>query len=159
MPDPHMLTLSSLSPDHSRQMACALAPHLRPGDTILLSGNVGAGKTHFARAMIQASLATPEDVPSPTYTLVQTYPCQWGEIWHADLYRLTSTQEIEELGLLQAFEDAICLVEWPDRLDDLAPSQTLSITLVPGDQDDTRQLDLRWNDPRWGDILKGLTDA
>ncbi len=140
-------------------MACALAPHLRTGDTILLSGDVGAGKTHFARAIIQASLDILEDVPSPTYTLVQTYPGQWGEIWHADLYRLTSTQEIEELGLLQAFDEAICLVEWPDRLDDLAPSQALGITLSSGDHDNARRIDLRWNDPRWRDMLEGLADV
>lgn len=140
-------------------MAATLAPHLRPGDCILLTGDVGAGKTHFARSIIQASLESAEDVPSPTYTLVQTYAGRWGDIWHADLYRLTDTQEIEELGLFQAFDEAICLIEWPDRLHDLAPSQALGLTLMAGDEDDERQLAFLWSDPHWNDILKGLSDV
>lgn len=159
MPDHQSLTLSSQSPDHSRHIAAALAPHLRPGDAILLSGDVGAGKTHFARSVIHASLSVPEDVPSPTYTLVQTYPGQWGEIWHADLYRLSDTQEIEELGLMQAFGEAVCLIEWPDRLGDLTPASALRITLTAGNDDNHRQLDLGWCDPRWNDKIKGLGDV
>jgi len=159
MPDRQTLILSSQSPDQSRQIAQALAPQLRAGDTILLSGDVGAGKTHFARSVIQASLTIPEDVPSPTYTLVQSYPGQWGDIWHADLYRLSSPHEIEELGLSQAFEEAICLIEWPDRLDGLAPVQALILTLTSGEDQNHRQLDFCWSDPRWNDKLKGLADV
>ena len=98
------------------RLGAVLARHLRPGDTVLLSGSIGAGKTHFARAFIQARLGRKEEVPSPTFTLIQTYDAGDTEIWHADLYRLGHPDEVHELGLEEAFETAICLVEWPDRL-------------------------------------------
>ena len=82
-------------------LARMLAATLRPGQTILLDGPVGAGKTHFARAFIRARQGdAAEDVPSPTFTLVQTYDDPMGtEIWHADLYRLSDPSELAELGL------------------------------------------------------------
>ncbi|UWQ18519.1 tRNA (adenosine(37)-N6)-threonylcarbamoyltransferase complex ATPase subunit type 1 TsaE [Jannaschia sp. M317] len=101
-------------------LAQAIAPLVGPGDTLLLEGEVGAGKTSFARALIQAIRARdalpPEDVPSPTFTLVQTYETARFDIWHADLYRLADPQEVLELGLADAFSEALCLIEWPDRL-------------------------------------------
>ena len=99
------------SPEQSTRFAQNLAPLLNPGDTILLRGGLGAGKTHFARGIIQARLAAiglAEDVPSPTFTLVQTYDIEETEIWHADLYRLSGPDEIFELGLDEAIETAIC---------------------------------------------------
>lgn len=146
------------SPDETCRVAAALAPRLRAGDVLLLSGDVGAGKTHFARCLIQAALPVPEDVPSPTYTLVQTYAAAQAEIWHADLYRLTDTAEVVELGLADAFDEAICIVEWPDRLGDLAPRQALQITLEPAGPPDHRQMQLHWTDPRWDARLKGIFD-
>lgn len=106
-----------------------LADHLRGGDCLLMQGAIGAGKSHLARAFIQARLQRAEDVPSPTFTLVQTYQAD-VEIWHADLYRLTHPDEVLELGLADAFEDAICLVEWPDRLGHLAPPDALRLSLT-----------------------------
>ena len=97
-------------------LAMRMAPLLRVGDCILLEGSIGSGKTFFARALIRARLDRHEDVPSPTFTLVQTYDDPKGDIWHCDLYRLTHPDEAIELGLLDAFETAICLIEWPDRL-------------------------------------------
>ena len=94
----------------------AMAPLLVAGDVVLLSGPIGAGKTHLARAIIQARLTVAEDVPSPTYTLVQTYVTTDCEIWHADLYRLGDSSELEELGLLDAFDTAIVLIECPTVL-------------------------------------------
>jgi tRNA threonylcarbamoyladenosine biosynthesis protein TsaE len=101
-------------------------------------------------------------VPSPTYTLVQTYPGPTSEIWHADLYRLTDPAEIVELGLAEAFEAAIALVEWPDRLGDLAPESALHLDFAHGTGAETRHLTLRWSDPRWTTRLADLearTDA
>ena len=138
------------SPDYTAQLARRLGAVLSAGDTILLSGDVGAGKTHFARALIQSLLTIPEDVPSPTFTLVQVYDAASGvEIWHADLYRLTDPSETEELGLTDAMDQAICLIEWPDRLASLKPDDALDITLTPTDVEDHRTLTATWSHPRW----------
>ena len=129
-----------------------LAPLLASGDTLLLSGGLGAGKSHLARALIRQRLGAEIAVPSPTFTLVQTYPLPGGaEIWHADLYRLGDPGEVWELGLVDAMETAICLIEWPDRLapdwppraallhlelipgNDLAPASGVNHAPVPGD--------------------------
>ena len=144
------------SPDETASLAQRIAPVLRPGDTILISGGIGAGKTHFARALIQKRLAVPEDVPSPTFTLVQTYETGTGEIWHADLYRLDGPQSIDELGLAEAFDTAICLVEWPDRLGDLAPEQALFVAFESGPVDEARSLEFTWTDPRWTSRIEGI---
>jgi tRNA threonylcarbamoyladenosine biosynthesis protein TsaE len=144
------------SPDATCAFAQAMAPLLHAGDVLLLSGGVGVGKTHFARCLIQALLPAPEDVPSPTYTLVQTYPGKTAEIWHADLYRLSDPFEVIELGLTEAFFDAICLIEWPDRLADMAPDNALCLTFDPGEEDDQRLLRLSWSDANWSERVKGL---
>lgn len=135
--------------DETACFAAALGTLLSPGDVILLNGAVGAGKTHFARQLIASLLSEPEDIPSPTFTLVQSYDTGSGPLWHADLYRISSVYEIEELGLTEAFETAICLVEWPDRLGDLAPARALELWLSDGETDRQRHLSVRWTDPRW----------
>lgn len=106
-----------------------LAALARPGDVILLEGPIGAGKSCLARAFIRARLGRDEEVPSPTFTLVQVYEADGVEIWHADLYRLTHSDEVWELGLDDAFTSAICLVEWPDRLGAHVPPDALRIRL------------------------------
>lgn len=132
--------------------AGALAPRLGPGDAVLLSGPVGAGKSLFARALIRARLGDPRaEVPSPTFTLVQTYG--EGELWHADLYRLSQPAEVAELGLLEAFEAAICLVEWPDRLGALAPASALRVDLAPEGEGRRATLEGR---PPWPARLENL---
>lgn len=150
------------SPEDTAAFARALAPGLRAGDVLLLEGQIGGGKTHFARALIQARLladgAPVEDVPSPTFTLVQTYDTGQVEIWHADLYRLTHPDEVEELGLVDAFSDAICLVEWPDRLGDLAPDGALVLSFAPGEGADTRVVEARSEAPEWAERLGALVD-
>ncbi|MEM7319964.1 MAG: tRNA (adenosine(37)-N6)-threonylcarbamoyltransferase complex ATPase subunit type 1 TsaE [Pseudomonadota bacterium] len=144
------LDIALNSPAETAALAARIAPQLRPGDSVLLNGPVGAGKTHFARHLIQSVLQIPEDVPSPTYTLVQTYDTRLGEIWHADLYRLTAIEEVEELGLSEALEDAICLIEWPDRLGELSPDNATSLLLEPDSGDfDKRTASFSWSDPKW----------
>lgn len=134
------------SPEATARFAAALAVRLGKGDALLLQGPIGSGKTHFARALIQARLkadgGTVEDVPSPTFTLVQTYDTGAIEIWHADLYRLTHPDEVEELGLTQAFDEAICLIEWPDRLGDLRPAGALSLEFEASAEDGARDVAL-----------------
>ncbi len=108
-------------------LARSLAPHLGPGDLVCLTGGLGAGKSTFARALITARLGRSEDIPSPSFTLVQTYDLGDTELWHADLYRLGDISEIGELGLEDAFAQAICLVEWADRLGPALPSRHLTL--------------------------------
>ncbi len=147
--------LSLPSSDATCALAASLAPRLRPGDVLLLDGGIGAGKTHFARCLIQTLQEEPEDVPSPTFTLVQVYDVPTGELWHTDLYRLSDPDQVVELGLTEAFEEAICLVEWPDRLEDLTPKAALSLSFeVTGD--DSRRVTLSWQDPRWDALLEAL---
>lgn len=143
--------LTLRSPEETGRAAALLAQRLAPGDVILLNGPVGAGKTHFARHLIQSILSEPEDVPSPTFTLVQTYDTHRGTLWHSDLYRIASTHDIEELGLAEAFDTAICVVEWPDRLGKLAPYDALTLWMEQGPEDDARELTATWADPKWAD--------
>jgi tRNA threonylcarbamoyl adenosine modification protein YjeE len=114
--------------DATTRLGQALATLLRAGDSLLLDGPIGTGKSHLARALIRARLGPEEDVPSPTFTLVQTYQGD-PDIWHADLYRLTHPDEVVELGLEDAFATAICLIEWPDRLGSILPDNPMRLTL------------------------------
>lgn len=107
-----------------------LADRLRAGDVVLLTGDLGAGKTALARSVIE-SLTGVTDAPSPTYTLVQVYETRAGDaLWHADLYRVEAEDELEEIGLEDAFDDAITLVEWPDRLGRWLPPSRLEISIT-----------------------------
>lgn len=115
--------------DATEALGRRLSALSRPGDVILLEGPIGAGKSSLARAFIRARLGSAEEVPSPTFTLVQVYDAEGVEIWHADLYRLTHPDEVWELGLDDAFQTAICLVEWPDRLGAHLPPEALRIRL------------------------------
>lgn len=145
----------SKNPEDTATFARQIASHLKPGDIILLEGHIGGGKTHFARSLIQSLLQTPEDVPSPTYTLVQTYDTPAFEIWHCDLYRLSHPDEVFELGLTEAFETAVCLVEWPDRLGDLAPSHSLTIEFEASETLEHRSITVTYTNPRW-DFLSDI---
>jgi len=101
---------------------------LSTGDVVALRGDLGAGKTTLTRGLIQSQIPD-EEVPSPTYTLVQTYDLPDYELWHCDLYRLEHPSEVEEIGLLDAFEDAVCLLEWPDKIGDYLPEDALNIEI------------------------------
>ena len=111
-----------------------LAAQLQAGDVIALSGALGAGKSALARAIIQAVDPTEDDVPSPTFTLVQQYALADGTpLWHLDLYRINDAEDAMALGLDDAFIDAVCLIEWPDRLKKFMPKTNLSIHLYASD--------------------------
>jgi tRNA threonylcarbamoyladenosine biosynthesis protein TsaE len=148
-------------PAATEALARAMAPRLAPGDTILLQGQLGAGKSHFARALIRALLDIEDgqgEIPSPTFTLVQCYDGARGEVWHADLYRLSDPREIVELGLDIAMDDAICLIEWPDRIapDWPATAVCLRLDLLP-DADDSREATLIA--PEGSDLARRLLAA
>lgn len=158
-----MTLLSTIDDADEAMTAClarVFAAFLHPGDTLALRGPVGAGKTHFARALIRARQgALAEDVPSPTFTLVQTYPDPQGtEIWHADLYRLGDYGEIVELGLEDAMADAIVLIEWPERGGDLPGALTVGIEPDPRDPD-MRRISFTGDPAKWGQTLRILSIA
>jgi tRNA threonylcarbamoyladenosine biosynthesis protein TsaE len=119
-------------------LAAAVAGLVRRGDVIALRGELGAGKTVFARALIRAC-GGGEDVPSPTFTLVQTYELPKGTIWHFDCYRLRRAEEAWELGIEEAFHDGISVIEWPERIAELLPARRLEIELLPGDSPAARR--------------------
>lgn len=138
------LDITLESEDHTRALGRFLAERLSPGDVVLLKGDLGAGKTTLARSII-AVLTGETDAPSPTYTLVQTYALAGGEeLWHADLYRIEDEHELDELGLEDAFEDAICLIEWPDRLGAMLPAHylELDIRIEAGEETGVRRVRL-----------------
>jgi tRNA threonylcarbamoyladenosine biosynthesis protein TsaE len=113
------------------RLAAAVATLARPADAILLDGPLGAGKTEFARAFLRAASDDPAlEVPSPTFTLVQSYATRRGTIHHFDLWRLDGPAALAELGWDEARDD-IVLVEWPDRLGALRPADALTIALRP----------------------------
>jgi tRNA threonylcarbamoyladenosine biosynthesis protein TsaE len=126
----------SASEQDKAALAARLAPYLRAGDLVCLKGTLGMGKSVFARALIRALAANPGlDVPSPTFTLVQTYEAGGASVWHFDLYRLENPEEIFELGWEDARAEAISIVEWPERLGSFLPADRLDILLSAGDGD------------------------
>lgn len=117
-----------------------------PGDVILLIGDLGAGKTSFARAFIRAH-GVEDEIPSPTFSLVQTYDVGGDgsparSIWHFDLYRLDGESDLYELGIEDAFNDGITLIEWPDRLGRLTPADRLEIAIAFGRHETERGVTL-----------------
>ncbi|WP_170755534.1 tRNA (adenosine(37)-N6)-threonylcarbamoyltransferase complex ATPase subunit type 1 TsaE [Ruegeria lacuscaerulensis] len=143
------------SPCETAYFAARLGRILRPGDTLLLEGEIGSGKTHFSRSLIQSVMSIPEDVPSPTFTLVQVYDTEIGEIWHCDLYRLGAVDEVDELGLTEAFETAICLVEWPDKLGSMQPENALTLSFETDPNTvEKRLVTLSWVNTEWANRLE-----
>jgi tRNA threonylcarbamoyladenosine biosynthesis protein TsaE len=114
-------------------LARSLAPFLRRGDVLALTGDLGAGKTAFARALIRALMQSDEEVPSPTFTLLQTYDTTALRIRHFDLYRISHPDELIELDWDEAVTDGLAIVEWPDRAGALLPATRLDLCLSFGD--------------------------
>jgi tRNA threonylcarbamoyladenosine biosynthesis protein TsaE len=127
-------------------LAASVAALARPGDAILLEGELGAGKTAFARAFLRAATGDSAlEVPSPTFTLVQSYDTRIGVVQHFDLWRLEGPGGLEELGWEDA-RDGIVLLEWPDRLGALRPTDALTVSLHPTGES-SRRVDLSgWPD-------------
>jgi tRNA threonylcarbamoyladenosine biosynthesis protein TsaE len=113
------------------RLGAAIARVLRPGDAVCLYGPLGAGKSTLARALVRALTSPDEDVPSPTFTLVQFYEGKDLSLAHFDLYRLTSPDEAYEIGLDEALEDGAAVIEWPERLEGQLPPNRLDVIIAP----------------------------
>ena len=137
-------------------LGVALAQHAKRGDIIALEGPLGSGKTVFARGFIQALCGDSTVVPSPTFTLVQIYDAPEFPLWHCDLYRLEDEEDALEIGLEEAFADAVTLIEWADRLGRWLPHRRLSVAFAGEDRDESRRIVLD-GDSDWRERLEGLT--
>ena len=115
----------------TQALGVAVARVLCAGEAVCLSGPLGAGKSSLARALIRALTRADEEVPSPTYTLVQSYEGAAFPLTHFDLYRLKKPEDIEELGLDEALDVGAAIIEWPQRLHDRLPPDRLSIEIEP----------------------------
>jgi len=118
----------------------AIARVLQAGDVVTLSGPLGAGKSTLARALIRALTTPDEDVPSPTFTLVQFYEGPRLKVAHFDLYRLTDPDEAYEIGLDEALEDGAALIEWPERLEGRLQGDRLDIEIALADDANGRRV-------------------
>ena len=117
----------SQSEQETVSFAKKFAKTLKGNEIIALWGTLGMGKTVFAKAVIQELTGRKEDVPSPTFTLLQTYDTPKGEIFHFDFYRLKNPDEAYEIGIEDAFESGICLIEWPEKIGKLLPKKAINV--------------------------------
>ena len=140
----------------TQALAARLARCLRAGDLVLLEGDLGAGKTELARAVIRALAGAPVAVPSPTFTLLQTYDLPGLEVGHADLYRIADSGELIELGLEECLTRGALLVEWPDRAASRWPAERLSVALgARPDDPEAREVTLTGTG-RWAGLVATL---
>ena len=139
----------------TQMLAERLAPYLKAGHVIALKGDLGAGKTTFSRALVSALLGAPTEVPSPTFTLVQTYEGPNFPIYHFDLYRLEDPAELDELGWDDTL-DGLSLIEWPGKAGARLPiwRMTISIEIVG----EGRRAVLEWSGEDWQDVAHALAD-
>lgn len=155
--EPHILHLADEAA--TTALARRIAAVCRAGDVLALAGDFGAGKTTFARAFIRARCTTADEVPSPTFTLVQIYPAAVegaAAVYHFDLFRLETADEAIDLGIEDAFAEGISLIEWPQRLGSLLPPCRLDLAFRFGSTEAARTLTLS---APGGDFLARLKEA
>ena len=135
----------------THQLANDIGMVLRPGDVICLSGDLGAGKSTFTRSLLRAISADPElEVPSPTFTLVQTYEFDRFDLSHFDLYRLEEPEELEELGLDDLLETGAALIEWPEKAEEFLPRSALWMQISqPEEESERRSVSFYSGDASW----------
>ena len=151
------LDLTLRDPAATERLGHFIAGWLKAGDVVALDGPLGAGKSVLARAIIRHVCPQEDDIPSPTFTLVQTYePAEGPSLMHFDLYRLDSPEDALELGIEDAFIDSVCLVEWAQRLGPYLPRTALNVAIDHGpDHADTRTVSLVGGTV-WQPLLTGI---
>jgi tRNA threonylcarbamoyladenosine biosynthesis protein TsaE len=148
---------ANLNESEMQAFAARLAPLLKPRDCVALYGDLGAGKSTFVRAAIRA-LTGAEEVPSPTFTLVQIYEGKTGPVWHFDLYRLKKSEEVLELGWEDALAEGLVFVEWPEQLESLLPRSSLAVHIDFNENAATRRLSLK-SDDVWAKRLSPIVST
>jgi len=124
----------SQSEQDTISFAKKFAKNLKGNEIIALWGTLGMGKTVFAKAVIQELTGRKEEVPSPTFTLLQTYDTPLGEVFHFDFYRLKSPEEAYEIGIEDAFDSGISLIEWPEKIGNLLPKRAIAVRFKMADK-------------------------
>jgi len=153
------LSLDLATESATTALAARIARLAKAGDVIALRGELGSGKTSLARGFIRALGSGDEEVPSPTFTLVEIYefPDDAPAVWHFDLYRLAKSEDVYELGFEEALGGAILLIEWPERLGSLLPRERLDVELFVGSSPGSRRVRLRGG-AGWKRRLAGLPE-
>ena len=130
------IILNSLA--ETQEFGKGLAATLEIGSVLCLSGDLGTGKTTLSQAIIKHLSQTEEDITSPTFNLVHTYDAQDFRIWHFDLYRLEKLQDVYELGIEEAFETGVVIIEWPEIINDILPPHATKISISHGGLEEQR---------------------
>jgi len=139
-------TFTSTSPEQTMELGRALAARIGPYKVIALQGALGSGKTHFVKGFAQLWGINPQQVSSPSYSLIQEYIGQNQIIYHIDAYRLNTTDEARSIGLDELlYSDELCLVEWPEHIRELLPPDTLWIQFTQADEL-TRRIDIHFSE-------------
>ena len=153
-----MITAATKSADDTRELGASLAPLARPGDVVLLSGDLASGKTTFVQGFARG-LGVEDRVVSPTFTLVRTYAGRLPLV-HCDVYRLENLDEVSDLDLPEWLDDGgVALVEWGDVVAPALPADFLDVVIEFGDADDDRRFKMRVVGPRWSARLGALSTA
>ncbi len=153
-----MIRLRTRNLSETLDLAGAISAVCAAGDVVVLLGDLGAGKTHFAKGFA-AALGCTDHVSSPTFTLVHRYDAA-PPLYHLDLYRLGGPEEVDEIGFSEVLDDdAIVLVEWGDRAGELLPADLLEIQMFLGGDDDERHIELRPSGPSWAARSAALHSA
>lgn len=118
----------SRNEEDTLKIAAQFAKILKPGDIVALHGTLGVGKTAFTRGVIQA-LSNAKEVPSPTFTLLQTYDTAHFTLYHFDMYRLKSPEEAYEIGIEDSFADGVSFIEWPEKIGSLLPKKHIDVLI------------------------------
>lgn len=148
-----MTSLHTSGPGETEAVAASVGAMLRRGDLVVLIGDMGAGKTTFAKGVARA-LGVEETVTSPTFTIIQEYD-GGVPVAHVDVYRLERLQELHDIGFDELLEDRVVLVEWGDAIAPLLPNDRLEVQLTMGDDPNERMIELRPHGARW----RGARDA